>query len=506
MNKFKKIMLGALSVLTLGLFVATGAKVIAAAYDNPDGCSKTVTSTVKTYALTANTTSQHSLSNGDTVFDITCVTSSSSALHKSGYLKMNDGSEWRIPVPSDAVGNIKFTATSNNKAERFWTIVKGTNENTDSSGNNSANSATVSFANTAVSGSGENTYVTVSVTGQLNTSEIKVTLTTGSFLSASDAPESFTLNYLKNDGTEEVFATDSVTNTNSDVQHTFTITSNKPTRAGYKFLGWSLSATGSVISEATIDVSLATTSLYAIWLPQITADFTHDYSTGTLDDSYLVYSNVSLNGDKNAIKMQTGTIVSFETSKPMVLQLTCSSVSDGNTLKVNGTAVTISSNNTIRMIIPAGSNKFEKGNGSPVVTKIELFKLNSAVTSSIAAQFDNDEAPTKLRLVGIIEGLKPTEYEQISNVTFTFDFNGNVGNNGNSYTIRCSQLYKSVASLKSDFAAGDYKLYVVLTINGVNKYVESGDKSIENITMTINFEDGTQKVVTRDDVLLAAKA
>jgi hypothetical protein len=239
--------------------------------------------------------------------------------------------------------------------------------------------------------------------------------------------------------------------------------------------------------------------LYAIWVPVISTDFTHDYSTGNLSDDKLLYSSISLNGDKNGIKMQSGAKVTFYTSKKMYLRLSCNNVSSGNTIDVNGTRIAINDNQII-LSIKAGENYFGKGDGNPSVTKIEIINYNSYVTSSIAAQFDNDAAPAKLRLVGIIDGLKPTEYAEISNVTFTFDFNGN------SLEKKCTQLYKSVASLKSDFAAGDYKLYVVLTINGVNKYVESGDKSIENIKMTINFEDGTQKVVTRDDVLLAAKA
>lgn len=54
----------------------------------------------------------------------------------------------------------------------------------------------------------------------------------------------------------------------SDPKHTFTISSTEPTRTGYTFLGWSISAsatTASYSAGSSISCSAGTTTLYAVW-------------------------------------------------------------------------------------------------------------------------------------------------------------------------------------------------------------------------------------------------
>ena len=82
MNKFKKVMLGALSVLTLGLFVATGTKVTAASTNNDDGSTTyTVTSydfygtaAVAPYATTTSSYKKE-IATGDLTQEIVTISS-----------------------------------------------------------------------------------------------------------------------------------------------------------------------------------------------------------------------------------------------------------------------------------------------------------------------------------------------------------------------------------------------------------------------------------------------
>ena len=315
----------------------------------------------------------------------------------------------------------------------------------------------------------------------------------------------------------------------------------KPTTStlNYRFDYWCIDSALTTPLSSTTASSETPTTLYAKWVMCDTYldsrnIVDNSYSSAVTKETVNYYSNSVFNlvtmgvttnngmtmpyGEKNDYRLVTNSSGSSEkNSINFVAPYDCSLVlltATGDTKRVGYVyedsydnenlilTITSTATNTLtisRVDIKAGKTYYIGSSNSIYIYGIYLGD-KSFVTSSIAAQFDNDSAPTKLRLVGVIDGLKPAEYAEISNLTFDFDFNGK------SFTKNCTSIYKSVSSVKSDFTSGTYKLYVVLTIDGVSKYTAAGDKSIENIKMTINFEDGTQKIVTRDDVLLAPKA
>ena len=117
-------------------------------------------------------------------------------------------------------------------------------------------------------------------------------------------------------------------------------------------------------------------------------------------------------------------------------------------------------------------------------------KVADSVTATLYKQFDNDTNPTKVRLIGKIEGIAPADYANIENVLMEFDFNGT------HKSAYCHKLYRSVATLDNSLVAGDNTMYVVLTIGGLDKY---DTRSFTTVKMTITFSDDSTKVATHDN-------
>lgn len=101
---------------------------------------------------------------------------------------------------------------------------------------------------------------------------------------------SYTLAYNANGGSG---APSSQTGSNTLVSpsYTFTISSTKPTRSGYKFLGWSTSSTATSASYSaggSITVtSSGTTTLYAVWKLDNILRIVNSAGTGL--DMYIIY-------------------------------------------------------------------------------------------------------------------------------------------------------------------------------------------------------------------------
>ena len=593
MNKFKKVLLGALSVLTLGLFVATGAKVNA-------GTTNT------TYTLDAKV---------GTIADVKQSTAGYFTVAKDGgsasigggnctatFTSIIDGNSYTAVKQTSTVDGIQGIKMESKTTITFTTTVNSTSTVTVLWGNNSSgkNGTTIKFDGTASTNSVDGLNATTTQTwsnvtagshtiaagtNQATVFEIKVVET------VTTADGTYTVTYNKNGHGSNVDPNQGVTalanplptlsetgytfggwytdsglstpakagaaisadttlyakwdvntsewctitfdsNGGSEVESTTqiygsTYTLPNCTKSGYYLTGWS-DGTNTYTGTYTVP-NLSSITLIAQWEEQISMskDCELSSSTNVTNSNFISITTTtgdpsfqngkgtaSFNGknftsNDKGLKFDAKPTLTFTLDKASTVYLVFSTNYSGKKVSFDAAlyteSFTIPSDGVVTLKLAKGSHTIRRGDAEVYLFYIGVVETNdtaSAVTSSIAAQFDDDSAPTKLRLVGIITGLQPEEYAEISNVTFTFDFNNNV----EPYTKRCTQLYKSVASLKSDFAAGDYKLYVVLTISGVDKYVESGDKSIENITMTINFEDGTQKVVTRDNVLLAAKA
>lgn len=137
MNKFKKIMLGVLSVLTLGLFVATGAKVEAESLENGTVLVSTTVyaGDTKTWGFTTNLPSSNT--NIAVGSDINGIVSAKDGINgsKSAPIAIKSsasngydtypGSEFLVPVPSaDSTGTV--TRTGNANSSRYLALGSNT--------------------------------------------------------------------------------------------------------------------------------------------------------------------------------------------------------------------------------------------------------------------------------------------------------------------------------------------------------------------------------------------
>lgn len=121
MNKFKKILLGTLSVLTLGLFVATGARVDAAIIlDNGTSarCEYTLAPKKATWDFTPSSTAS-TINVTDAMFFGLKTSTNTIPCKKDGTVEIADTTVLSIPVPTDSYGKIKMYYTSNNSS-RYW--------------------------------------------------------------------------------------------------------------------------------------------------------------------------------------------------------------------------------------------------------------------------------------------------------------------------------------------------------------------------------------------------
>lgn len=189
MNKFKKILLGALSVLTLGLFVVTGAKVEAQSFTNGDsGFSLVATNKVRTYTFAPTFASSKTFNQNDKVIDITVI-SSATGNANNGFIKMNTGSQWKVPVPSDASGNITISSNQSKKTDIYFTVnevnstavtpTAGKSYTLDADGKTA-----LSFTNEAVEGNSDSGYyLIITIAKNLQATELKIELDDGLFVS-----------------------------------------------------------------------------------------------------------------------------------------------------------------------------------------------------------------------------------------------------------------------------------------------------------------------------------
>lgn len=151
----------------------------------------------------------------------------------------------------------------------------------------------------SISGGSSSTGGSCQVTGvKAGTATIRATATDGSgvyrdySVTVQAVEYTFYLYYNANGGTGAP-GTQSYTST-ENVSHTFTISTTKPTRDGYLFLGWSTSSSASSASYqpgGSISVDLNDyESLYAVWQQIYTYVFEFDANGGTGGPSTQTYS------------------------------------------------------------------------------------------------------------------------------------------------------------------------------------------------------------------------
>lgn len=167
MNKFKKVLLGALSILTLGLFVTTGAKVNAASYEQGNVNVTTTTSTNDTKTWTFTTGTDITFSNGDDLYGIYIFKGNNKVAMKANdcldlYTDKNTqggdgGSYIYVPVPENTTsGSLTVLWTSNNSKRGLY--LTSTSDDTYILSNKTAPGETVSFNSTNINS--DSTYGT----------------------------------------------------------------------------------------------------------------------------------------------------------------------------------------------------------------------------------------------------------------------------------------------------------------------------------------------------------
>lgn len=125
-------------------------------------------------------------------------------------------------------------------------------------------------------------------------------------------------------------------------------------------------------------------------------------------------------------------------------------------------------------------------NSISVLVSSKSAEIADTVTLSLGRQYNTSDATKadKMRFIGVINGIAASDYNKVSSVTISFAFNGS------ERTVNCYNLYKSVSQIDDSMTGGDNVLYVVYTLNSINKSGYS-EKQLTNISITVNFSDNS---------------
>ncbi len=256
MNKFKKILLGALSILTLGLVAVTGAKVNAA---NPTYSNNYKTATFNSSGY-----------DGLMIVSYDSVKNDNDISPCSGFPTLLNKQVLFIPVPNGSTGSITTLSSRTNNDRQLY-LFDSTRNVTSSSvkmnGTNANADNTTNFTSSNLISIDDATYIAL---GKNDNKDNKITnyvinLTVGTY--PSETSKIFTLNYDANGGTGKM---DAATNAEALVatSSNFTVLDNSFSRQGYNFVGWSTSSTATVAeykAGETFEATSETSTLYAVW-------------------------------------------------------------------------------------------------------------------------------------------------------------------------------------------------------------------------------------------------
>ena len=534
MNKFKKVMLGALSVLTLGLFVVVGTKVEAASLENGTVLVSTTTyaGDTKTWGFTTNLPSSNTnIAVGSDINGIVSAKDGTNgsksapiAIKKSatnGY-DTYPGSEFLVPVPSaDSTGTV--TRTGNADSSRYLALGSNTavalaspmtfDFDTDDIETNPtlSNDSTVTgyYLRFVVSG------------GEAKTFSISVQLKDGT-TTYGEVATLYTVTYM--DGTTTL-KTDAEAVDGSNISYT-------PKKYGYDFEGWYTEST----LENKISDSYTVTedvTLYANWT-EWTNTGIEEY---TLSNAAIEKIATGIDGNLSADLALTPSIYTAMSGVGMTTTNVTlpgeSSATQAPCFNTNGAVKT--SGNCLKFTAPAngtltayvgsgggsqrnikltdGTNVLEPTTGSTVVGDIESARYtpveivytleegttyyfggdngvriyyisfaNEASACALTVGTTDTSDGTAAMFVGKITGL--TDTDTVTKATFTF-----TGDNELSYET--TTLYGALTSDGSTFAgaeAAENTYYVYAALYGLTSNYNG--KTI-NVTLTITFSDGS---------------
>lgn len=496
MNKFKKILLGTLSVLTLGLFVATGARVDAA--DSITFYDASIESETDGKEYASNSTIK-----SDDYLKLETIAAKSNV---KAHVDDADGKVWTI----SGKGLLYTNSTSSSKNLKFTNLSKSNTITVtvsisacDSKGNLKA--AAVTF--------GTNTSVTTSTTEKVNASieigtESSVVLWTGS----STRTVLYTVAYTVNAESENYKASFSlgsgVTGNNptaievdkngNESERTITLPTTSATKTAFKFVGWNNGDSSDSNNPYKANTSYVLTkdvTFTAVWEADV-LDLPTNYSytfDSVASTSYLAIEGGQIHS--NGIKTTNDLVITFKLANPNTITLTFDDYNLGssNKIKIDDDSYAVTTT-TLEVELGAGLHTIKRDNKEFRLASISTApSYADSVTTALYKQFDKNTNPTMLRLMGKIEGIAYADYENISNVLMEFDFNN--GTTTTSKSAYCYKLYKSIKTLDGSLDADEdgKTMYVVLTISGLEKY---SSMSFTNVKMTITFSDGSTKEAT----------
>ena len=523
MNKFKKILLGTLSVLTLGLFVATGAKVNAATYSN-DNRTCTWSNDARNGILVQTSTPSSGI---DYSKEFDTMPAGQVKLQRKIML---------VPVPSLAAeGSVSFTADGDNSSRFLYLLTyDSTNQTPVYSTSNTKvgytkEVKTINFTTDNVIPRDNKYYVGLATTDDYKIAgeNISVTLNKDCGVTYTPVVTKCTIKFNLNGGTYE--ADTSIPDmTNIDSGSTIDLPdATKMSKANATFAGWkNLAGTTIAADEETYEVT-ASTTLIALYTYGTMPKGTYVIDPANISDIALANGFNVLNPDKVLVDSSTIKLDSngSKTKNNISIKIPANTTADvtiagkgGSTSNTSSYKIEYDTATTISFpekdVTTVLTNNFTFANNSSEDKTIYIYRANNTVRLTyisveirdnssydtvelkLLKQFDDDDNPTMLRLMGEIKGVAFADFANISSVLISFNFNGN------SYSQYCYKLYKSVATVDSTLTGGTNTMYTVLTISGVDAYVGKS-KKFTNIKMTVNYKDGMTRTIQRSDIAVA---
>ncbi|MGM9970529.1 MAG: InlB B-repeat-containing protein [Anaeroplasma sp.] len=303
---------------------------------------------------------------------------------------------------------------------------------------------------------------------------------------------------FNSDGGSEVATTEQIYGTSYELP-----TSKKE---GYAFGGWN---DGSNTYTTTYTVpEQASITLTAIWNDLIVFDHYTDFTNGIKNDTvFTISGNIATNKGTCAFNgKEYSTVLKMESSTSITINLPYNSTiyiafstSDSKNCKIDGTKVTEITDNYIKTTLNAGEHTITKADTANVgFIGLIYDTISKDVTATFEAQYnaETDADSTKLRFIGTIEGISYDDYANITSVQFTYTFN-EVARTG-----KITSLYKSITNGGAEFKpAADNTLYVVYTLNNINKAAYNG-LTLSNLQLVITFSDGSTTTVSHTDIVL----
>jgi len=273
---------------------------------------------------------------------------------------------------------------------------------------------------------------------------------------------------------------------------TITLPTTTATKTSFEFVGWDNGDTNDTNNPYAAGTSYtldSNTTFTAVWRADVlNFPVNYTYTFTSLDStSYIAIEGGQIH-DKG-IKTTADLVISFKLENTTTITLTFddSNLGSSNKIKIDDASYAVPTTK-LTLVLGSGLHTIKRDNKEFRLASISS-KISESITATLYKQFDDDDAPTMVRLMGKIEGIAYADYANISNVLMEFEFNGS------SKSAYCYGLYKSIATLDNSLgASSDGKtMYVVLTITGLEKY---DSKSFTNVKMTITFSDGSTKEAT----------